>query len=157
MISSSRPTPDHRPMDATRDPDDMEEVFEVYFTSSTGSSRVVRMEGGLGWRPATDVYETGHEFVVQMDLAGMDRGAIEVHVDDDFLVVRGARNNIAPAGKKHFHKMEIRVGPFERHVRIPGNVDANTARARYESGFLFVVMEKGQGRCGERRNIAIGS
>ena len=134
-----------------------DDVFEIYFSSTSRSRRPVRMEGGLGWRPATDVYETATEFVVQMDLAGMERSAIEVIVDDDLLVVRGTRREVAHPGKKQFHEMEIRVGPFERHVRVPGHVDPNSARARYESGFLFVVMEKGQGRCGERRNIAIGS
>lgn len=135
-----------------------DDVFEVYFGSGPARSRrPVRMEGGLGWRPATDVYETETEFVVQMDLAGMDRSAIEVLVDDDLLVVRGTRGDIATPGRKHFHEMEIRVGPFERRVRVPGHVDAESAVARYEGGFLFVVMAKGQGRRGERRSIAIGS
>lgn len=135
-----------------------DDVFEVFFTSGPGSSkRPVRMDSGLGWRPPTDVYETETEFVVQMDLAGMDKGAIEVLVDDDRLVVRGTRTNISMPGRKHFHEMEIRVGPFERRVKVPGHVDAQSAHARYESGFLFVTMAKGQGRRGDRRSIAIGS
>ena len=154
MISSTGPD---RPGPArAHDPRDPDDTFRVFFGTTGRSSHSIRMEGGLGWRPATDVYETETEFVVQVDLAGMDRDAIEVHVDDEFLVVRGTRANIAPAGKKHFHEMEIRVGPFERHVRVPSHVDVNSTRARYESGFLFVTMQRGQGRCGERRSIAIG-
>lgn len=134
-----------------------DDVFEVFFSGSTRSQRPVHMEGGLGWRPATDVYETETAFVVQMDLAGMDRSAIEVLVDQRLLIVRGTRRDIAEPGKKQFHEMEIRVGPFERHVRIPGHVDPNSARARYEGGFLFVSMDKGEGRRAERRTIVIGS
>jgi HSP20 family protein len=140
-----------------RDRSDMEDVFEVFFTSPSHRSRAIKMEGGIGWRPATDVYETQDEFVIQMDLAGMRREDIEVFVDEEFVVVRGTRTDIAPPGKKHFHKMEIMVGPFERHIRMPGYVDANTARAVYRSGFLFVTLCRGEGRCEERRVISIES
>jgi len=138
-----------------------DDAFETYFRDPKSSRGPVRMEGGLGWRPATDVYETETHLVVQMDLAGMGKEAIEVLVDDERLVVRGTRANIAAPGRKHFHEMEIRVGPFERQVRVPGHVDPHTAEARYESGFLFVTMEKGQdverAHRGQRRTIAIGA
>lgn len=140
-----------------RDRSDMEDVFEVFFSTSSRGSRAIGMEGGIGWRPATDVYETEDEFVIQMDLAGLHRDAIEVFVDEEFVVVRGTRTEIAPPGKKHFHKMEIMVGPFERHIRMPAHVDANTAKAVYRSGFLFVTLGRGEGRCDERRVIDIES
>ena len=140
-----------------RDRSDMEDVFDVFFATPTRTSRAIKMEGGIGWRPATDVYETEDAFVIQLDLAGMHRDAIEVFVDEEFVVVRGTRTDIAPPGKKHFHKMEIMVGPFERHVRMPAYVDANTAKATYKSGFLFVTLTRGEGRCDERRVITIDS
>lgn len=134
-----------------------DDAFESYFDGPARGRGPVRMEGGLGWRPPTDVYETETSLVVQMDLAGMDRAAIEVLVDDGRLVVRGTRTNIATPGRKQFHEMEIRVGPFERQVRLPSNVDLDSTEARYESGFLFVTILKGQGGHGVRRSIAIAS
>jgi HSP20 family protein len=136
-------------------PSDQEDFFELFFSSSGGRNKAIKMEGGLGWRPATDVFETEEEFVVQVDLAGMDRRRIEVFVDEDFITFRGTRSQISPAGKKHYHKMEIMVGPFERHVRIPPNVDTTTAVARYREGFLFVHMRRGEGRCPSRSDIAV--
>ncbi len=146
-----------RPDVHARDRSDMEDVFDVFFATPSRTSRAIKMEGGIGWRPATDVYETENDFVIQLDLAGMRREAIEVYIDEDFVVVRGTRTDIAPPGKKHFHKMEIMVGPFERHVRMPAHVDANTAKATYQSGFLFVTLCRGEGRCEERRVISIES
>ena len=140
-----------------RDRSDLEDVFEAFFGAPARGSRAIRMEGGIGWRPATDVYETSDSFVIQMDLAGMAADDIEVFVDEEFVVVRGTRRNIAPEGKKHFHKMEIMVGPFERHIRIPGFVDPTSAKAVYRSGFLFVTLGPGEGRCEERRVITIDS
>lgn len=136
----------------SRDGDD---IFEMFFGGQTAANRPIGMQGDIGWRPATDVYETEGEFIVQVDLAGMQRADIEVYVDEDFLVLRGTRKNIAPSGKKHFHKMEILVGPFERHVRIPDGIDSTQARARYHAGFLFVSLKKGVGRTQERRSVEI--
>ena len=143
--------------DIASDRSDREEYFEVFFGATSSRNRAIKMEGGLGWKPATDVFETADEFVIQMDLAGMREETIEVFVDDGFVTIKGTRANVNQPGKKHYHKMEIMVGPFERHIRIPDRVDASSARARYESGFLFVRMGRGQGRCDERTIISIES
>jgi HSP20 family protein len=142
---------------AGQKPSDIDDMFEMFFGREGRSSKAIGMHGDLGWRPATDVYETEQEFIVQVDLAGMERGQIEVYVDAGFLIVRGTRQNIAPTGKKHFHKMEIQVGPFERHVRIPSKIDARTVKAHYDSGFLFVRMSRGEGTIEERRQVNIES
>ncbi len=138
-------------------PSEHEEFFELFFSSPGRQNKAIKMEGGLGWRPATDVFETEDEFVVQMDLAGMKRDQIEVIIDEDFITFRGTRTQISPAGKKHYHKMEIMVGPFERHVRIPDYVDSGTAVARYREGFLYVEMKRGQGGPSARRGISVRS
>jgi HSP20 family protein len=136
-------------------PSEHEDFFELFFSSPGGQNKAIKMEGGLGWRPATDVFETEEEFVVQVDLAGMERTKIEVFVDEDFITFRGTRSQISPAGKKHYHKMEIMVGPFERHVRVPDHVDTRTAVAKYREGFLFVHMKRGQGRQPARAEISV--
>lgn len=138
-------------------PSDIDDMFEMFFGREGRASKAIGMHGDLGWRPATDVYETQDEFIVQVDLAGMQREQIEVYVDDGFLLIKGTRRNIAPSGKKHFHKMEIQVGPFERHIRIPKDVDTRSTQASYDTGFLFVRMRRGEGVVEERRQIEIES
>jgi len=138
-------------------PSDIDDMFEMFFGSKGRSSKPIGMQGDIGWRPATDVYETAEEFIVQVDLAGMRKEEIEVCLDEGFLIVKGTRRNIAPAGKKHFHKMEIQVGPFERHVRLPQTIDPRSARASYQSGFLFVRLKRGKGELEERRSVNIES
>ncbi len=133
----------------------LDDPFELFFGSSRSSSHAFGMQSDLGWRPATDVYETEDELVIQMDLAGMERERIEVYAEDDLISVKGERANIAPPGKKHFHKMEIQIGPFERHIRVPESVDISTAKASYRSGFLFIRLRKGKSHPTPRRSITI--
>ncbi|MFH1842149.1 MAG: Hsp20/alpha crystallin family protein [bacterium] len=135
--------------------DDLEEIFEILVTSYGQRKGTIQGEGDLCWRPATDAYETEDTFVVQLDLAGMDPSGIEVMCDDESMTVRGIRQDIAPAGKKHYFKMEISVGPFVRKVPLPVPVDLQSAVARYRNGFLYVTFQKGTGREHSRRQIAV--
>ncbi len=134
---------------------ELEEIFEILVTSYAQKGGVIPGESDLSWKPATDAYETDELFIVQMDLAGMDPTQIEVLADENTLLVRGIRLDTSGPGKKHFHKMEINVGPFARSVPLSVEVDPGSATARYRSGFLFVTFAKGDGGPGDQRQIAI--
>jgi len=134
---------------------DLEELFEILVTSYAQKGGVIPPEGDLCWKPATDAYETPETFVVQFDLAGLDPTQIEVLTDEHSLLVRGIRRESSGAGKKHFHKMEISVGPFARRVPIAVDVDPASATAVYRNGFLFVTFRKGTGKGSNQRQIEI--
>jgi HSP20 family molecular chaperone IbpA len=134
---------------------ELEEIFEILVTSYAQKGGVIPGESDLSWKPATDAYETDDSFIVQMDLAGMDPAQIEVLADEKMLLVRGIRRDTSGPGKKHFHKMEINVGPFARRVPIAVAVDPTSATARYRSGFLFVTFRKGRAGDGVRQQITI--
>jgi HSP20 family protein len=93
------------------------------------------------WRPRTDVYETADELIVQMDIAGLRPDAFQVELADGVLTIAGERPAIGE-GKRHYHAMEVQVGPFERRLRLPVAVEAETLRAGYEHGFLEVRLRK---------------
>jgi HSP20 family protein len=95
------------------------------------------------WRPLTDVYETEDEFIVRMEIAGMEAGDFSVTLDNRILILRGVRRDPAPPAKRHFHKMEITVGPFERIIEVPPHIQIASAEAHYENGFLMVRVQKG--------------
>ncbi len=134
---------------------DLEELFEILVTSYAQKGGVIPPEGDLCWKPATDAYETPETFVVQFDLAGLDPTQIEVLTDEHSLLVRGIRRESSGVGKKHFHKMEISVGPFARRVPIAVDVDPASATAVYRNGFLFVTFRKGTGKGSNQRQIEI--
>lgn len=134
------------------DSDRMDDIFEILVTSYTRATRPLALDEDLTWRPATDAYATDCEYIVQLDLAGMDPAGIEVLTDGETLMLRGERSEIAPAGKKHYFKMEISVGPFARRMTIPVPVVAESAVARYRNGFLYVIFRLGDREdCGRRR------
>lgn len=133
----------------------LDEIFEILVASYAQKGGTVPPEGELCWHPATDAYETEDSFVVQLDLAGMDPGRIEVLADQHSLLVRGIRPETPTDGKKHYHKMEISIGPFSRRVPLSVEVDPDSATAVYRNGFLFVTFQRGSATEGQRRNISI--
>jgi len=134
---------------------DLEDIFEILVTSYVQKGAAVTRDGELSWRPATDVYETEEQLVVQMELAGLDPSAIELLCDGKTLVVRGVRAEAAGPGRKHFHTMEINVGPFVRQVPLLVEIDPASAEARYRGGFLTVTFRKGAPRERRSRKIAV--
>jgi HSP20 family protein len=140
----------------TRDNEAMDEIFELLVRTSNGIAKKISVNNDLTWRPATDAYETEDEFVVQVELAGMDPAGIDVHIDNGELFIRGVRNHIAPPGKKHYLKMEISVGPFLRRIAVPDGLDTASATAQYRSGFLVIRFARGDDGKRAKQRIDIG-
>jgi len=114
--------------------------LEVYF-NEVARGRPVGFVGSLKWKPPTDVYETEDAVVVHMDIAGMRAGDFHVELADGILTISGERLPRRD-GKRHYHAMEIQIGPFERRLRIPAPVDPDSVHASYEAGFLEVRLRK---------------
>ncbi|MGH7570147.1 MAG: Hsp20/alpha crystallin family protein [Gemmatimonadales bacterium] len=114
--------------------------LEVYF-NEVAHGRPVGFVASTKWKPRADVYETEGEIVVHMDIAGMRSEDIQVEYADEILTISGER---VPRreGKRHYHVMEIQIGPFERRFRLPAPVEPASIRARYEQGFLEVRLTK---------------
>ena len=114
--------------------------LEVYF-SEMAHGRPVGFVDSPKWKPRCDVYETDEALIVHMDIAGMAAGDFQVEVSDGVLTIAGERQ---PRGecKRHYHGMEVQVGPFERRLRLPVPVDPRSMRATYDSGFLEVFLAK---------------
>jgi HSP20 family protein len=96
------------------------------------------------WRPAVNVYRLAEEFVICMDLAGMDRKNISVRVESRRLRVSGTRPPPEPSREADAPAqtlaMEIDYGPFERALELPAEVDAERVTANYRDGLLWVRM-----------------
>ena len=101
------------------------------------------------WTPNVNLYETDLEYLVCVDLAGVDKDKIEIEVIDGRLRLRGNRNvpmwtegPETPNVRVRMHLMEIDHGSFARDVELPQNVHHDQINARYRDGMLWVVLPK---------------
>jgi len=130
------------PKDRKRETPDVQDLVEGLLSHYAGPRAPVMVSSNVVWRPATDVYETDTEVVIRVDVAGMQRKGFEIVVDGEDIIIRGQRKDPTPPGRKHFHKMEINVGPFERRIRVPVPCSLRNVTAGYENGFLELKLKK---------------
>jgi len=124
------------------DIDNIRELLEMLMSEHTPAKHQIKMKTSFGWEPAMDVFDTDTEFVVIMDIAGMDRKEISVFTDGNILRISGVRKDIIPSGKKQFHSLEIQVGPFQRLIGIPVPVDPESVSTHYNNGLLEIRLKK---------------
>ena len=131
--------------------DNIRELLEMLMSEHTPAKHKIKMKTSFGWEPPMNVFETEHEFVVVMDISGMDRRDIGVATDGSILRISGVRKDLIPPGKKQFHSLEIQVGPFQRLIGIPSPVDADSLTTRYDNGLLEIRLKKSGDAPGRRR------
>jgi len=98
-------------------------------------------EGNL--LPAIDSFMKDGELVVRADLPGIDPKEVELAVEGDRLTIKGERK-VVREGDGQLHR-EVRYGRFERTIRLPAGVDADSVKASYHDGVLEVTMKAPKG------------
>lgn len=92
------------------------------------------------WIPLADVYQTETEYVVAVDLPGIDRAALDISLDDKRLVIRGERALETDVQ----HRVERQHGRFLRKFSVPASVNQEAIAAEYKDGVLRVRLPKRQ-------------
>ncbi|MDF7638077.1 Hsp20/alpha crystallin family protein [Lactobacillus sp. ESL0791] len=90
-----------------------------------------------------DVAENDHEYVVKVDMPGMDKDKIELNYNDGILSVAGSRKSFKDTSDKDkniIHK-ERSEGHISRSFRLP-NVVASDIHAKYDNGVLTITLPK---------------
>ena len=127
--------------------------LDVYF-NEVAHGRPVGFVASPKWKPRADVYETDVELIVHIDIAGLRAEDFSVELDQGILRIAGERQT-RQHGKRHYHAMEVQVGPFERRFRLPVVVDPASISATYEDGFLEVRLAKQPPRTSGAQSVKV--
>ena len=102
----------------------------------------VTLCGDTDWRPSLDLYETDEDFVVLVDLSGIEPKEMDVVVEREAVRISGNRCRPTDEEFTRVHHMEIDFGPFSHAFRLPGPVNPDTASSNYRDGFLTIRLPK---------------
>lgn len=86
-----------------------------------------------------DAYRRGNEFMVHLDLPGVDPGSIELTVEKDILAVRATRTWARAEGDQ-IQMAERAQGEFSRQLFLGESLDRELITANYENGVLTVTI-----------------
>ena len=103
--------------------------------------------------PTTDIFETEDALTVVMEVPGVDKGAVEVSVENDVLRVEARIDHTEYEGLEPLHA-EYNVGHFARSFTLSKKIDQQRITAQFDDGVLTLSLKKAKEAV--PRRIAIG-
>jgi HSP20 family protein len=93
------------------------------------------------WTPALDFSETGRDYLIRIEVPGIPKENLDVHLDGQMLTFTGHRE---PRKEEHeeFFWREREDGRFVRSLRIPTPVDEAGIEAICQDGVMTVRLPK---------------
>lgn len=96
----------------------------------------IKQEGQL----SLDIFQTDTELIILAPIAGIERNDLELAINEDVLVIKGARIN--PHNPKDYLTHECFWGPFSRSILLPREANTKKVSATFEKNILEVHIEK---------------
>lgn len=90
------------------------------------------------WNPPADIYFSGNQWLVKIELAGISPDEVEIITRGASLVVRGKRRDMMLRQGYSCHSMEITYSKFERTFSLPARIVPDTIDWDYQHGLLMI-------------------
>lgn len=137
-----------------RELEDVAHEMEGMFDQLAGEGRA---SWGRVWRPNTDVFESAHEMIILVELAGVRKEEVQLTLQGNILRLCGERKLFRDKADMAYRNMEVSFGPFERNLYLHESVDPESIQAFYRDGFLEIKVQKRTPRTAEARQIEIAT
>ncbi len=91
-----------------------------------------------------DIKATRDQYIITMDLPGMNKSAINIETQGNELIVSGERKQETQENNKaeHYYRRERSFGYFSRTIPLPKNADKTKINATYKNGVLVIKINK---------------
>jgi len=93
----------------------------------------------MEWMPPFEMFERDGKWIVRAELPGMLKDDIVVEVNDNFLTLKGKRENKFEEKKDNFYRSEFTYGDFFRKIPLPEGVEIKDAKAMFNNGVLEIT------------------
>jgi HSP20 family protein len=94
------------------------------------------------WMPVVDILETNDNFLIQVELPGVEKSAVKLSIEKGVLLISGQRPQGTLSEGMRYHRNERPYGRFERAFRVPDTVDEQKLEADLKNGVLTVRLPK---------------
>jgi len=102
-----------------------------------------------------NLFEDDTRVVVQLEIPGMDKNALQVEAQENLLVVRGEKRFRREDTEGRYRVLQCAYGSFERVVQLPAAVVSEQAVATYSDGVLRVELPKVSAATPRRHTVPI--
>lgn len=102
-------------------------------------SDMAQLEGKI---PQVDVIDRAGDIMVKAAVPGVEKKDLDISVTDHTVTIKGTTSHESKEEKGDYYRSEISRGSFSRTVALPGEVDADKARAVFKDGMLELTLPK---------------
>lgn len=97
---------------------------------------------GSDWQPKADIIEEEGQFLVKIDIPGVDPKDISIDFDNNALTIKGEKESEHKEQKNNCIRYERSKGSFYRRIMLPDTVDADKISAKNKNGVLCITIPK---------------
>jgi len=115
----------------------VDDFFETFLDSFNTMSNV-------NWSPSVDLEETKNDYIIHVELPGMNKKNIDISVENDVLTISGEKKERVQTKDSNCLISEIMSGHFSRSFRLPAQVDYDKIEAKWDNGVLVVKIPKSE-------------
>jgi len=106
-----------------------------------GAPQTTAADSGA-WLPPVDIHEEANQFVLHVDLPGVDPKAVEITTEHGVLSIRGRREETQRESREGYRRIERVTGEFQRRFSLPESADVQSIKAKVVNGVLEVAIPK---------------
>ena len=119
--------------------DDVEQMMHQAFGHSleNGSSR-------LSYSPLMNVSETESDYLIMMDLPGVEKKDVDVDLNNGILTVSGERKTSEKSDRNNRIWHEATYGTFSRSFELNSDIVEDKIKANFKDGVLNIAMPKAE-------------
>lgn len=92
--------------------------------------------------PAVNTRESSDAYYIDVDLPGIKKEDVDIHVDKNLLTIEGSREAKDEVNETDYYRIESSYGKFSRSFTLPEKVDIENIKATSEDGVLEIVIPK---------------
>lgn len=118
---------------------DVDNLFNQFLSkANAGDTRNDNVVSG--WSAPVSIWDDEEHVYVELDVPGLSRDDLEILLHGGKLRIAGERK-AAPESRTYWHN-ERPLGRFERLIRLPDMIEAESVNATLRDGVLLVTLMK---------------
>lgn len=106
-------------------------------------------------RPSVDIAERDSEYVIRVEVPGVEEKDIKLSLDDHRLLIEGEKRQQNDTQEERYQRIERVYGSFRRVLDLPEDAKAEDIKATFSNGVLTVTLPRDPSVQPKRREIPI--
>ena len=119
--------------------DEVEQMMHQTFGNS-----LENVNSRLSYSPLMNVSETESDFLVIMDLPGVEKKDVEVNLNNGILTVSGERKISEKSDENNRIWLETTYGKFSRSFELTSEILEDKIKAKFKDGVLNIIIPKAE-------------